>query len=125
MILDTTAVSSLLGNEAGIEQVVQRVDRPYLPVIVIGEFRYGLKQSLRRSMDEAAFQRLESGSHILPIDAATALVYADIRDELRRAGSPIPANDLWIASLGRQHGLPVATRDAHFDLVSGLKRISW
>jgi len=42
-----------------------------------------------------------------------------------RSGRPIPANDAWIAALALQHGLPVLTRDEHFDAVPGLERRDW
>ena len=48
-----------------------------------------------------------------------------MRVELRRRGTPIPENDVWIAALARQHDLPVVTRDEHFDQVSGLDRRAW
>ena len=38
---------------------------------------------------------------------------------------PIPANDLWIAALARQHSLPLLSRDRRFDFVAGLKRLGW
>jgi tRNA(fMet)-specific endonuclease VapC len=41
------------------------------------------------------------------VDETTAERYAEIREELRRKGRPIPANDLWIAALARQHALPL------------------
>lgn len=44
---------------------------------------------------------------------------------LKRAGQPIPGNDVWIAALGRQHALPILSLDRHFDLVAGVRRISW
>jgi tRNA(fMet)-specific endonuclease VapC len=50
---------------------------------------------------------------------------AAIRLELKRAGTPIPANDLWIAALCRQHAYNLLSRDRHFDRVSDLHRIGW
>lgn len=50
---------------------------------------------------------------------------AQVRCELRQAGTPIPANDPWIAALSRQHGLPILSQDAHFDLVKGIQRLRW
>jgi predicted nucleic acid-binding protein len=61
---------------------------------------------------------------VLP-DERTALQYAAIRLELKRAGTPIPVNDLWIAALCRQHGCDIVSRDRHFDSVPGLRRVSW
>lgn len=96
-----------------------------LPVIAIGEFLFGLerskeKQKLRKWIDEVIEHCL-----ILNVDLGTAAAYSEIREELRRAATPIPENDIWIAALCRQHGLALASRDAHFAQVSGLKRITW
>jgi tRNA(fMet)-specific endonuclease VapC len=55
----------------------------------------------------------------------TAMHYAEIILELKRKGKLIPTNDLWIAALCRQHSLSLLSRDRHFDLVAGTKRISW
>jgi predicted nucleic acid-binding protein len=48
-----------------------------------------------------------------------------MRRELQEAGTPVPANDAWIAALSRQHGLAVLSRDRHFDAIAGLRRIGW
>ncbi|HLJ25915.1 MAG TPA: PIN domain-containing protein [Candidatus Angelobacter sp.] len=62
---------------------------------------------------------------ILDIDEQTTISYAAVRRELKKAGTPIPSNDAWIAALCRQHSLPVVSRDRHFDAVPGLKRLHW
>jgi predicted nucleic acid-binding protein len=61
----------------------------------------------------------------LDINEPTTHHYTEIVLELKRTGKPIPTNDLWIASLSRQHSLPQLSRDRHFDLVAGTKRIGW
>jgi predicted nucleic acid-binding protein len=48
-----------------------------------------------------------------------------VRDELRRRGTPIPENDVWISALARQHELAIVSRDEHFDQVLGLDRRGW
>jgi predicted nucleic acid-binding protein len=68
---------------------------------------------------------LLSRSRVLNITEETSIWYAEIRLELKRTGKPIPTNDLWIAALCRQHNLPLLSRDRHFDLVAGLRRIGW
>jgi tRNA(fMet)-specific endonuclease VapC len=61
---------------------------------------------------------------VLAVDKDTAEQYAEVRDELKRKGRPIPGNDVWIAALARQHALPLLSRDRHFDFVPRLKRIA-
>jgi predicted nucleic acid-binding protein len=62
---------------------------------------------------------------VLPVDEETTRHYATVRENLRRAGSPIPENDVWIAALARQHGEPIVSRDQHFDLVDASLRVGW
>ena len=66
-----------------------------------------------------------SACRVLEITSDTAAQYAELRCELKRAGTPIPANDAWIAALCHQHSLPILSRDQHFDLVKGIRRLSW
>jgi predicted nucleic acid-binding protein len=62
---------------------------------------------------------------VLEINSGTTKHYAAIGLALKRKGKPIPTNDLWVAALCLQHALPLLSRDRHFDLISGIKRIEW
>ena len=125
MILDTNAISALLQGDADVEALLAGADRHHLPAIALGEYRYGLLSSRQRKTLEGLLDTLEAESFVLASDAATARHYAAVRQELKASGRPIPENDVWIAALARQHRLPVASRDTHFDAVRGLRRRSW
>ena len=58
-------------------------------------------------------------------DLETARRYGIIKDRLRRKGTIIPDNDIWIAAIAMQHGLILVTRDAHFDEVESLQTERW
>lgn len=96
-----------------------------IPVIVAGEFAFGIAQSRHRDAYERALQRMLDRCRVLEIGIENARHYAVIRLELKGAGTPIPANDVWIAALSRQHAMPVMSRDVHFDFVGGLRRRAW
>ena len=125
MILDTNAVSAVADGSPGLEVVLRTASELAMPVIVLGEYRYGIAQSRHRRRYEEWLTGLLMNCRILRVDEDTAAVYAVIRGELKRAGRPIPANDAWIAALARQHAMPVISRDEHFDFVPELKRFSW
>ena len=125
MILDTNALSALAEGDTDLEPVLRQAAQLALPVIVIGEFRYGISQSRYRSQYERWLSEYLPEFRILDVDERTATFYGAIRGELKKAGTPIPANDAWISALCRQHALPLISRDRHFDAVSGLKRVSW
>ena len=125
MILDTTAVSDFFEGNAAVTAILGKASAIHLPVIVLGEYRYGLLGSKRQKTITPRLDALAAASQILVVDEETTNYYAAIAHELKKVGQPIPLNDLWIAALARQHALPVLTRDAHFDRVPGLHRITW
>ena len=125
MILDTNAVSALFKGDAALRDRLGTRPHHHLPVIVIGEYLYGLlrsryQQQLARLLDE-----LVRESIVLSVDGTTASFYAEVRDALRRRGRPIPENDVWIGALALQHGIAVVSRDQHFEEIEGLERVAW
>lgn len=125
MILDTNALSAFVDGDAGVGDALRTQARATIPVIVLGEFRYGIGQSKRRPSYEAWLDANLVRFDILSVTEETAIAYAALRMALKRSGRPIPANDAWIAALALQHRLPVLSRDKHFDVVPGLDRRGW
>lgn len=125
MILDTNALSALLDEEAALLAIIGESRELALPVIVLGEYRFGITISKRRREYEAWLARELSLFRVLPVIEETAMHYAEIRSELKANGTPIPANDAWIAALARQHRLPIVSRDTHFDSVRNVERLVW
>ena len=125
MIVDTNALSAAADNDPAVVAILAQADQMAIPVIVIGEYRYGIAQSRNRATYEGWLTGLLEDCFVLDINEPTTHHYAEITLELKRKGKPIPTNDLWIAALCREHSLPVLSRDRHFDLVGGIKRIDW
>jgi len=125
MIVDTNALSAAADGDSNVIAVLARADQMVIPVIVLGEYRYGIAQLRNRASYESWLTGLLQDCLVLDITEPTTQYYAEIILELKRKGKPIPTNDLWIAALCRQHSLPLLSRDRHFDLVAGTKRIGW
>jgi predicted nucleic acid-binding protein len=125
VILDTNALSAWAEQNPSALRLIEAQPFLCLPVVVLGEFRFGLRGSRKRSVIEPQLDFLEQTVRVLDITRETATVYATVRFELKQRGKPIPENDVWIASLARQHGLSVMSQDLHFDAIPGLKRLSW
>jgi len=125
LILDTNALSAAAEELSGVIGILAGVEQLALPVVVIGEYRYGIAQSRHRARYRRWLDGLITDCIVLDVSEQTTHHYAAINVELRQAGKPIPTNDLWIAALCRQHGLPLLSRDRHFDVVSGIQRVDW
>lgn len=125
MILDTNALSAFIDGEPAVGARLSSETHVAIPVIVLGEFRYGIAGSRHRDQYERWLTDHLSGFEILEVTEPTTLTYARVRASLKKLGRPIPANDTWIAALALQHRLPVMSRDEHFDAVPGLSRETW
>jgi tRNA(fMet)-specific endonuclease VapC len=125
VILDTNALSAFVDGDAAVGEVLRQQVRACIPVIVLGEFRYGIAQSRHRSAYEQWLQSQLGYFEVLPLTDETATSYAALRVTLRQRGTPIPANDAWIAALALQHRMPILSRDQHFDAVRQIKRQNW
>jgi tRNA(fMet)-specific endonuclease VapC len=125
VILDTNALSAIAENEPAAVRIFSQAASIELPVIVLGEYRFGIAHSRRRNEYERWLDELIAATRVLPVEDETSNHYARIRAELKKAGQPIPSNDLWIAALARQHRLPLMSQDRHFDGVQGLERTAW
>ena len=125
VILDTNALSALLDGDKELHPVLNRVSQVLLSPIVLGEYHFGIQASRHRQEYEAELVLLERSLHVLMLDSRTAATYAEVRNELKSKGTPIPWHDVWIAAQARQYSVQILSRDTHFDFVEGVKRVSW
>lgn len=125
MILDTNALSAFLDGDADLVELLRQASALHLPVIVLGEYQFGLKASKLKKLREPQLRAFVKTCTVLSVMESTIPFYATIRDGLRRAGTPIPENDIWICSLALEYKLPVVSRDAHFRIVKQVDSVGW
>jgi tRNA(fMet)-specific endonuclease VapC len=123
LLLDTNVVIASFRFDPGAQQAINGAERILIPVIVVGELLFGALQGSQTERERARIEALLTRGDVLECDLNTAEHYAEVKDELRRQGRPIPDNDVWIAALARQHRVTLASRDSHFDAVSGVRRV--
>jgi tRNA(fMet)-specific endonuclease VapC len=106
-------------------EVIRRADELWVPFIVAAELRAGFRAGSRPRENEQRFLSFLGSPRVglLWADEATTHFYAEIYADLRRAGTPIPTNDIWIAALTLQHGLILFTRDQHFEHIPRIARM--
>ncbi len=98
MILDTNALPAWCDGDDSLLAVFP-ADLPlFLPVIVLGEYRFGIKAAREGKTRKKWLDAVEKAITVLDADSITASRYADVREELSLAKTPIPENDVWIAA---------------------------
>ena len=122
LLLDTNRLSDALAETESVLDVLETAEVIHVPVIVLGELRSGFLRGKRRSENETRLSWFlaQTGVDTLGVDGPVSHRYASLHQALRARGTPIPTNDLWIASLAIEHGLVLYTRDAHFTDLPGL-----
>jgi tRNA(fMet)-specific endonuclease VapC len=114
--LDTSAYSHFKRGEPEVVDLIDRADWLGVPTIVLGELAVGFRQGARRAVNETELERFLANPavEVLPVSQDMAGLYADIVLDLKKAGTPLPANDIWIATVAARHGAAVLTYDEHF-----------
>jgi tRNA(fMet)-specific endonuclease VapC len=125
LILDTNALTALADGDLAAAQVLARASQPSIPVVVLGEYGFGIARSRRKREYELWLADFVAVSRVLDVNEDTATWYARIRTQLENSGTPVPSNDTWITALSRQHSIPILSRDRHFDRVQGVQRLGW
>ena len=97
--------------------LVEHAEAVFLPFVVVAALRAGFAVGKRGSENERALRRFLTKEDVgmLFADDHTTHHYAAVFRQLRRQGTPIPTNDLWIAALVLQHDLVLCARDRHFN----------
>ena len=119
LLLDTSAYSAMRRGDKRLLAPIREASAVFLTPVVVGELLYGFVGGALERQNRAFLREFLSADRVgvLAIDEDTAERYAVIRKHLRSQGSPIPANDVWIAASAAQHGLVLMTLDSHFKSV--------
>ena len=125
LALDSNRYHDLVTGDEGVAGAVEGADEVYLPFVVVAELRAGFAFGDQQVENERILRRLllKEGVSILYADDQTSHHYAATYVQLRRQGTPIPTNDIWIAALALQHDLVLCSRDKHFDRLAQLPRV--
>jgi tRNA(fMet)-specific endonuclease VapC len=125
LALDTNRYTDLCRGDAQAAAIVEQAQEVWLPFIVVGELRAGFAAGSQEARNEAVLRRflLKPGVRVIYADEQTTYHYANIYRQLRKQGTPIPTNDMWIGALALQHSLVLFARDAHFDALAQLVRV--
>ena len=102
-------------------------DELVLTPVVVGEYLAGLRKNARGEIARAQFSQFlaDDSVRVTTSSVNTSQRYAEIFNELRGKGQPIPQNDLWIAATAKENNLPLMTKDGHFGYIDNLEVLNY
>jgi predicted nucleic acid-binding protein len=116
LCLDTSAYSHFKRGNQQVVELLDTADWIGVPSVVIGELWLGFLQGAHLDRNISEFDQFLANPvvHEIFIDHDVGQIYAEIVLALRRSGSPLPTNDIWIAAAAARSGATVLTYDSHF-----------
>ena len=116
ILLDTSGYSAFRRGHPEIVREIQEADEIVVTPVILGELLAGFLQGGRPAKNRSDLRTFLSSdrARVADVDPETSERYAVILDGLRKSGTPIPTNDIWIAASAMQHGLRIVTTDEHY-----------
>jgi len=123
LLLDTNAWTRLAGGDSALLEPIRSANVVYMSVFVLGELLDGFKGGTRESENRKLLRRFLGGAktRVLEATEATAEHFASLKEHLRRSGTPLPVNDIWIAAHVLETGSLLVSYDVHFKSVPGIR----
>ena len=116
-VVDTNVLIAFLERGSRVADVLGRFDRLLVPAAVDAEFRAGIDLATRtgrRRVQVLDGFLGESSVAFVSADRDVSVKYAMLHRVLKRQGTPIPVNDIWIAASALVLNVPLCTFDQHF-----------
>lgn len=125
LALDTSAYSRFRAGDTRVRDMIADAESVLVPAPVLGELHGAFEMGSRSRENRVALSEFlaESFVAVIAVDDTVARHYGRVYASLRRAGTPIPANDMWIAACAIDQGACLLTFDHDFDRVVGLDRL--
>jgi predicted nucleic acid-binding protein len=125
LVLDTSAYSRFRAGDTRVRDLIAEAETVFVPATVLGELHGGFEMGSRPLENRVALSEFLSESFVQTIGVSESVArhYGRVYAGLRRAGTPIPTNDIWIAACALDHGACLLTFDHDFDAVAGLDRL--
>lgn len=122
ILIDTNIYSCAMRGDIEVTSYLQQVSHIGVSSISIGELLSGFKAGNKEEINRQELNIFLDSPRVslYYVDEFTAEFYSAILNQLKKQGTPIPTNDIWIAATALQQGLPVYTLDKHFKHISGL-----
>ena len=127
-LLDTNIIIAAMKGVPGVIGRLEKIPLSALILspIVLGELEFGAEKSAHVEKNRARLASLIENIPAVPLDIETSRHYGLIRADLEKKGTPIGANDLWIAAQALALGAVLVTDNVgELSRVVGLEVENW
>ena len=122
VVLDTSAYVAFKRNHREATEMIVRAEQILFSPVVLGELMFGFRNGTRFDENMADLSKFldHEAVQMVKIGEITSDRYSRIAARLKRQGTPIPSNDIWVAAQTMEYGAELISFDKHFHNVAGL-----
>jgi tRNA(fMet)-specific endonuclease VapC len=123
IVVDTNAYTGLLRGGEDVLNVIGSAAIIYMSIFVLGELYAGFAGGTKKRSNKDTLNRflLKPTVKILNATSETAKIFGMVKQNLKKAGTPLPINDVWVAAHALETGSTLITYDSHFKKIAGLR----
>jgi tRNA(fMet)-specific endonuclease VapC len=121
-LIDTNKLVDFFKNVKKTQEKVEESESIYVSYITLAELRAGFLAGSKSLANEKLLIQFLNSTRVEALypNEETTHHYARLFAQLRKQGTPIPTNNIWIGALCLQLDLPLFTRDEHFKKIPQL-----
>ncbi len=127
-LLDTNILIAAIKGHPAVAERLRSLEASQLLLssVVLGELETGVLKSAWPARNREQLERVVNQLELISVDGAVAKAYGRISAALEQQGTPIGANDLWIAAQALVSGAVLVTANLReFERVEGLSLDNW
>lgn len=123
ILLDTNAYARFVAGEERILDLISSSEKVYMSMFVLGELHSGFRggNRFRENLELLSIFMRKDSVESADASAETAEIYGELKDLLRKAGTPVPVNDIWIAAHAIELGAVIISYDRHFEKIPKIR----
>ncbi len=127
-LLDTdTVIYSLKGHATVKRNLERNLDAALkICIVTLMELYYGAYKSQKVASNLGKVKHLEAALEVIPLGVESAEVFAMLKADLEKTGTPLDDFDTILAACALAHGLTLVTNNVkHFKRIKGLQIENW
>jgi tRNA(fMet)-specific endonuclease VapC len=121
-LLDTSAYAAIKRSYGPVVDVLRSSEEIVFSIVVVGELLFGFQAGTRYVRNVVELDEFLASPYVSLqlVTRTTADRFGRIAAQLKKQGTPIPTNDIWIGAHAMETGAELVTLDRHFHHVAGL-----
>ena len=123
IVLDTNCYAAYRAGDNRVLEALVNAETVWMSVIVLGELHAGFRGGTKMVENQQQLNLFlaKPTVKILDVSKESAEIFGEVKDQLKKSGTPLPINDVWIAAHTIENGSVLVSYDQHFKEVAGLR----